>query len=103
MSNTRKPKKRQKASYSLDRYRSEAKGEPFVLEVDEDRKIVIERPSGDVMMDVEEARTSREILMLLCGDKADEFLEVVGPEDFEVMQSISEDMQEHFGMGESRG
>lgn len=84
--------------YSLDRYRSEAKGEPFVLDVDVDTAISIPRPTGDVLMDIEEARTSREVIRLLAGDQADELLRILGPEDYTVMQQVSEDMQRHFGL-----
>lgn len=86
--------------FSLDRYRAEAKGEPFVLWLDDDHSIEIPRPSGDTLMDVEEASNSREIISMLCGDKAGEFLAVVGKEDFAILQAVSKDMQEHFGLGE---
>ena len=100
MSNRPKPTGK---TYSLDRYRREAKGEPFELHLDDEHSIVIDRPTGDVLMDVEEARSSREIITLLCGDKADEFLDAIGKEDFSVLQAVAQDMQEHFGLGESNG
>lgn len=96
MSNTQKANGK---PHSLARYRSEAKGEPFVLWLDDDKKIEIARPSGDVLMDVEQATSSREILTLLCGDQADEFFAAVGKEDFAVMKAIGDDIQEHFGLG----
>lgn len=96
MSNT--PKKAN-GHYSLSKYRSEAKGEPFVLDVDTNTSIVVPRPTGDVLMDVEEATSSREIISLLAGDEAEKLLEVLGSEDFEVLMGLSKDMQEHFGLG----
>jgi hypothetical protein len=85
--------------FSLDRYRAEAKGEPFVLWLDDEHSIEIPRPTGDTIMDVEQASNSREIITLLCADKADEFLAAVGKEDAGVLKAVSIDMQEHFGIG----
>ena len=48
MGNTRKPTGKPN---SLDRYRAEAKGEPFVLWLDDDKKIEIPRPTGDQMFE----------------------------------------------------
>lgn len=92
--------KRGDGAYSLDKYRKDAKGEPFVLAVDVDKTITIPRPTGSVLMDVEEARSSRQIISLLAGDSADELMEVLGAEDFEVMRGVAADMQKHFGLGE---
>lgn len=100
MSNTRKPAAKQ---HSLARYRAEAKGEPFTLWLDDDETIVIPRPKGSVMFGLEEATSSRQIIRLLAGDQADRLLEVFAEEDFAVMQAVSNDMQEHFGLGEQQG
>jgi hypothetical protein len=97
VSNTQK---RGDGHYSLDKYKSEAKGEPFVLDIDVDTSIVIPRPTGSVMMDLEEARSSREIIRHLAGEHADALLKVLGPEDYTVMQGVAEDMKKHFGLGE---
>lgn len=97
MSNARKPSGKE---FSLARYRKEATGEPFVLWLDDDTSIEVPRPTGAVLMDVEEATSSREIIERLCGDKAKEFLAAVSDEDFEVLRAVSQDMQQHFGLGE---
>lgn len=102
MSN-RKRSQREKDEYSLEKYVRDAKGTPFVLRVSADRTIEVPRPTGDQMMEVETARTSKEIIEVLCGEQADEILELVGPKDFAVMAKLGEDMQEHFGLGESGG
>lgn len=98
MSNAQKPQGR---PFSLDRYRAEAKGDPFELWLDADKSIVVQRPTGDQIFDAEEAfrtGTSREALKALCGDKADEVLSLLGSEDAAVMRAVAEDMQGHFGL-----
>lgn len=84
---------------SLERYRSEAKGEPFVLWISDDEKLEIPRPTGDQALEAEEAFGSRAVITALCGDKAEEFFDVVGKEDAAVLKSIAADLEEHFGLG----
>ena len=97
MSNTRKPTAK---PFSLDRYRAEVKGEPFVLWVDDETKIEVQRPTGDQIFAAEEARTSKAGLRAMCGGQADELLDVLGTEDAAVMSAVLEDMRQHFGLGE---
>lgn len=97
MSNT---KAKANGHYSLSDFRSEANGEPFVIDVDADYSIEIPRPTSDVLMDVEEATTTREVIRTLAGDRAKELLALVGPEDFTVLKSLADKMQAHFGLGE---
>lgn len=94
--------------FSLARYRAEAakvgdkKGD-FVLDVDVDNQIRVPRPTGDQILNAEEALrngTSRDLIKALCGDVADDILEVVGPEDALVLRKLGEDMQSWFGLGE---
>lgn len=100
MSNTQKPKGE---NYSVAKYRAEAKGEPFVLELDNDESLTIPRPSGEQMMDAEEAialGSSRAILEAICGEKTDALLEAVGSEDYKVLRAVSNDIAKHFSLGE---
>lgn len=97
--NTRKPGKKPN---SLERYRSEAKGEPFVLWLDDENTLEFPRPTGNQMLDVEDVLqngTGRELLAALCGDKFDQLIEVVGDDDADVLAAIVSDMQKHFGLG----
>lgn len=99
MGNSKKP-----AVKSLEHYRAKVKGEPFVLPIDEEKSIVIQRPTGDQVFDAEDALrngNSREFLRAVAGDVGDELLEVISGEDFKVVQAISTDIQKHFGLGES--
>lgn len=89
--------------FSLDRYRAEVKGEPFVFWVDDDHSIKVPRPSGDQLLEAEEAMrggTSRGAIEALCGPVADELLDVIGREDAYILKAVFRDMQEHFGLGE---
>lgn len=99
MSNKRKPQTK-----SLAHYRSSVKtGEPFTLPIDEETSIVIERPTGDQILDAEaclRAGDSRGFLEEIAGDVADELLDVLGAEDFDVLRAVARDIQKHFGLGE---
>lgn len=97
MSNTRKPSN---PPTSLARYRSEVKGDPFVLWVDDDTKVEVPRPTSESMWDAEEATTSREAIRALGGAKGDELVETLAGEDIEVMVAVLNDMRKHFGVGE---
>lgn len=97
MSNAKKPTGR---PYALDRYRSEVKGEPFVLWLDESESLEVPRPTGSQMLAAEEATTSKRAVLALCGpEKGGELLDVIGAEDAAVMEAVLSDMREHFGLG----
>ena len=105
-SKARKPKPK---TYSLARYREEAGGEPFPLELDDGEVIEIPRPTGDVMMslgekyaDAEQGQLPiKELLRDLLGEHHDVVMPIIGAEDFHVMVKFLEDLSEHFGLGEA--
>lgn len=101
MSNAKRPQGKQN---SLARYRSEVKGDPFVLWLDDDETITIPRPTGDQMFEAEEAfraGTSKDVIRAFCGpDLSGPFLDAVGKEDASVVMKIAEDMQKKFNLGE---
>lgn len=98
-----------KKTYSLAKYREEAGGEPFPLELDDGEVIEIPRPTGDVMMDLGEKYAAaqegnlpiKELLQDLLGEHYDTVMPVIGAEDFHVMVKFLEDLSEHFGLGEA--
>lgn len=97
--------KKTSGTFSLKDYRDKAKKAadekgPFVLEVDTDKKLEFPRPDGNTMLGVESATSSREIIELLCGDNADEVLELFGAEDHTALTALGADMQKHFGIGQ---
>lgn len=106
-SKTRKPAA--KKTYSLAKYREEAGGEPFPLELDDGEVIEIPRPTGDVMMTLGEKYAGAEegnlpikdLLQDLLGEHYDTVMPIIGAEDFHVMVKFLEDLSEHFGLGEA--
>lgn len=105
MSNAVKPGN---GHFSLASYRAEAakKGDKkgdFVLDVDTDRSISIPRPTGDQMFAAEEAMrngSSKDVLEALCGEQAQEVIDLLGPEDGSILTAFGKDLQKHFGIGE---
>lgn len=102
MSNTQAPRNQPHslAAYRAAAEKKAAKSGAFVFWVDDDTKLEIPRPTGATMLAVEEATSSRQIITLLAGEHADALLEIFEGEDFDVMQSVSGDMQRHFGLGQ---
>lgn len=97
-------------TYSVARYREEATGEPFRLELDGGEVLEIPRPTGDAMMDIAEkyGRFSeqnppnmRELLGDLLGDQYEAVMEAIGTEDFGVLVAFLRDLSNHFGLGEA--
>jgi hypothetical protein len=96
--------KKKATTYSLKSYKDAAKKVadekgPFVLEVDTDTSITIARPDGNTLLAVEEARSSREVINLICGDHAPEIFELFGPEDYTALNQFGDDLREHFEIG----
>jgi hypothetical protein len=99
---------RTSGSFSLKEYRDKAKktadkAGPFVLDVDTDTSITIPRPTANQMFDAEAAiqrGDSRSMIVAICGDLADDVLEVLGDEDFKVMAAFGEDLTKHFEIGQ---
>lgn len=95
-------------TFSLARYREEATGAPFPLELDDGEVIEIPRPTGDVIMAITEKMQAgeqnvpiKELLGDLLGDHYDKVMPIIGAEDFQVMIRFMEDLSEHFGLGEA--
>lgn len=97
--------KKTSGTFSLSDYKAKAKkaadeSGPFVLEVDTDTSITIPRPNGNAILAVEAATSSREVITALCGDHADEILEIFGEEDHTALKALGGDIQKHFGIGQ---
>lgn len=97
--------KKTSGTFSLKDYRDKAKKAadekgPFVLEIDTDKSLTFPRPVSNTMLAVEGAGSSREVIELLCGDDADEVLDLFGPEDHTALTALVTDMQKHFGIGQ---
>jgi hypothetical protein len=100
MGNTQKPKGKE---FSLARYRREAKKyAPFELWLDDDTCLSIAKPDVNQLLDAESAERAgdgREALRCLCGDQFDALISAIGGDDIDVLQAITEDMREHWGLG----
>ena len=85
-------------TYRFDRYVAEARAEPFVLELAGGEQISIPAPDGDTVLEIEESRSSRRTLELLCGDEYERVRELVGGAPASVLTALVSDMVEHFGL-----
>jgi hypothetical protein len=96
-------RKRADGAFDLSAAKSEARGEPFPIAVDVDTTLLIPRPSGQTVFDLEErGTTSRQVIQILCGEHSEAVLDALADADFEVVEELAEAMQKHFGMGEHR-
>lgn len=85
-------------TFKLDRYITEANTKPFDLEISDDEVLSIPVPDGETMLEVEESRSSRATLELLCGEHAERVMNLVGPLPVSVMNGLVQDMLKHFGI-----
>lgn len=85
-------------TYKFNRYVTEAKAEPFVLELEDDDQLSIPAPDGETVMAIEESRSSRRTLELLCGDSYDKVWSLVGGAPASVLNALVGDMADHFGL-----
>ncbi len=92
--------KRKDGGFSLVKAKAEARGAPFPIDLDAETTVLIPRPTGGVLFDIEEADTSREVLTLLCGDHTDAVFDALDDADFEIVAELAEAMKKHFGLGE---
>lgn len=100
-------KKRTDGVYSLEAYKKKAsekadKKGAFSLQVDPETTITLDRPSASQMFDAEAALQggdSRGLISALCGEQADDVLDLFADEDFAVLGEFGKDLQVHFGIG----
>lgn len=85
-------------AYKLDKYRKEAQGEPFVLEVDDKRSIVIEPPTVEDIIEIGETplNNGRRMLQLICGEQFDEVWELISQDPGSMLVPLVVDMAKHF-------
>ncbi len=91
--------KRKDGGFSLVQAKAEARGKPFPIDLDADTTVLIPRPSGGSLFDVEEASTSREVLAIMCGEHAGAVFAALDDADFEVVGELAEALKKHFSLG----
>lgn len=88
------------ATHKLTQYIAEARIDPYILEVDDDRAndITIQCPTGETVIEIAETpiNESRKILRLLCGDQFDAVWGIVGPLEHTVLQAFVMDIVDEF-------
>ncbi len=87
-------------TFKFNRYLTEAKREPFTLEVSENETISIPPPDGETVLLIEESRSSRRTLALLCGEHYDRVNELISKAPAGVLTSLVGDMVDHFGLNQ---
>lgn len=85
-------------TYSFDRYVADARKEPFVLATSDEREIEIPAPTGETVLEIEESRSSRRTLELLCGEHFSEVYDLVRAAPASALNALVADMVEHFGI-----
>jgi hypothetical protein len=85
-------------TYKFNRYKTEAKADPFVLELDDNLTISIPPPDGDTVLEIEESRSSRRTLELLCDEHYEQVYDLIRHEPASVLNALVADMVDHFGL-----
>lgn len=85
-------------TFKFDRYVAEAKAEPFLLHVTEEKQISIPPPDGETVLEIEESGSSRSTLELLCGEQFGEVYDLVRRQPASVLNALVTDMVSHFGI-----
>ncbi len=90
--------------YDFDSYLAEARPTEFVLRVASDRTIIIEPPDVETLLKLDEARTARRTLELLCGQRWSEVFELIKAKHPGALEKLSTDIRRHFNLeGEPAG
>jgi len=85
-------------TYKFDSYLAEARPTDFALELSHDEMIVIGPPDVETMLKMDEARTARRMLELLCGDQYSKVYELIKHRHSGVLERLAKDMRAHFNL-----
>ena len=84
--------------YDFDSYLAEPRPTAFVLRLSLDETIVIEPPDGDTLLQLDEAKTARRSLQLLCGAQWGRVKALIGPAHTGVLERFVKDLKGHFNL-----
>lgn len=87
------------AGKSLAEYAAEAKRDPFELPVDAKTTIVIQPPTVEQLLAIEDAPDTRTALRAITGDQFTALMRALKGQPAPVLAAIVEDMRKHFGLG----
>jgi hypothetical protein len=90
-------------TYDFDAYLAQARPTAFVLRVSPDQTITIEPPDTETLLRIDEARTARRVLELLCGEHYSTVYNLIRDKHAGVLTGLVEDMRRHFNLGEFQG
>lgn len=85
-------------SYDFDTYLAEARPTSFELRVSAEQTIRIEPPDAETLLRLDEARTARRTLELLCGDQWPAIFELIKHRHSGVLEKLSIDIRRHFNL-----
>ncbi|NKR75859.1 hypothetical protein GS492_24945 [Rhodococcus hoagii] len=74
------------------------KKDPFKFQIGDSPEFTVQEPDAYTVMDIEEAKTSRQALKLFLGDQFDELEDFLGPLHPDVLVDLTRDMSRHFGL-----
>jgi hypothetical protein len=84
-----------------DAYVTEAAIPDFELPVDDEQTIRVKAPTGEQVLAAARAQANGEdpeqLLRLMCGDAADDVLNLVMGAPYPVLSALAEDIMRHFG------
>jgi len=89
--------------YSWDQYAEEAKGEPFVLRVDADTKLVFEMPTATALLRVMQGIRGGDLELILrsiVGEDWDKVEVLLSSAGHKALPNLVEDMLDHFDLYE---
>lgn len=88
-----------KSEYDFDAFVGEAQPAPFRLRVSKDEVIEIPYPTGEQILEVDEARNGRAVMAALCGEHWKRVFELTKDKHGKVLETLSEEIRKHFGLG----
>lgn len=85
-------------TYDFDSYLKEARPTDFVLKVGPDETITIPPPDSGTLLLIDEARTARRTLELLCGEQWDRVFDLIRDKHSGVLNALVADVRRHFNL-----
>ncbi|WP_243636898.1 hypothetical protein [Rhodococcus sp. Eu-32] len=72
--------------------------EPFVFTLPGSPEFTVTEPDAGTVMDIEEAKTSRQVLKLFLGEDYADLVEFLEPLHPDVLVDLAQDISRHFGL-----